>query len=141
MNNPQMPLAYNNVTADMQAEIQHSFIMRVYGWMTAGLVITTMAALFTLSVPGLLDAILSNMLVFLGLIVLELVVVVVLTRAINNFSPALAGLIFAGYAAGLNGVTLSIILLVYTGTSVALTFGITACTFGIMTLFWLHHPA
>jgi FtsH-binding integral membrane protein len=134
MNNPQIPLAYNNQTTDMQAETQHSFIMRVYGWMTAGLIITAMAALVTLSLPGFLDAILSNTLVFIGLIVLELVVVVVLTRAINNFSPALAGLIFAGYAA-LNGVTLAIILLLYTGASVALTFGVTACTFGIMTLF------
>jgi len=134
MNNPQVPLAYNNISADMQAEIQHSFIMRVYGWMTAGLIITAMAALMTLSLPGLLEAILSNMLVFFGLIIAELVVVFVLTRAINNFSPALAGLIFAGYAL-LNGVTLSIVLLAYTETSVALTFGVTACTFGIMTLF------
>ncbi len=134
MNNPQLPLAYNNQTTTMQEEIQHSFIMRVYGWMTAGLIVTAMAALVTLSVPGLLEAIVSNMIVFLGLIILELVVVVVLSRAINSFSPTVAALIFAGYAA-LNGVTLSIVLLVYTETSAFLTFGITACTFGIMTLF------
>ena len=134
MNNPQMPLAYNNQTTVMQEEIQHSFIMRVYGWMTVGLVVTAMAALMTLSLPGLLEAILSNMFVFLGLIIGELVVVIVLTRAINSFSPAMAGLIFTGYAV-LNGITLSIVMLVYTETSVALTFGITACTFGIMTLF------
>jgi uncharacterized protein len=134
MNNPQLPLTYNNQSTDLQAEIQHSFIMRVYGWMAFGLIITAMAALMTLSIPGLLMAIVSNTFVFLGLVISELVVVVVLSRAINRFSPAVAGLVFTGYAI-LNGITLSILMLVYTDTSVALTFGITACTFGIMTLF------
>ncbi len=41
---------------------------------------------------------------------------------------------FAGYAV-LNGVTLSVLTLVYTASSIATAFGITACTFGIMTLF------
>jgi FtsH-binding integral membrane protein len=46
----------------------------------------------------------------------------------------LASWLFMGYAV-LNGVTLSIIFLVYASESIAVTFGITACTFGIMTLF------
>lgn len=134
MNNPQIPLTYNNQSIDQQEEIQHAFILRVYGWMTFGLIVTAMAALMTLSIDGLVQAIVSNPLVFFGLIISELVVVVVLSRAINRFSPVVAGLVFTGYAI-LNGITFSIILLVYTSTSVALTFGITACTFGIMTLF------
>jgi len=134
MNNPQIPLTYNNQSIDQQEEIQHAFILRVYGWMTFGLIVTAMAALMTLSIDGLMQAIVSNPFVFFGLIISELVVVVVLSRAINRFSPVVAGLVFTGYAI-LNGITFSIILLVYTSTSVALTFGITACTFGIMTLF------
>jgi FtsH-binding integral membrane protein len=131
---PQAPLLYNNQTAEMQAGIQRSFITRVYAWMTAGLVITALTAFMTLSLPGLLEAILSNMIVFFGLLIGELVMVIVLTRAINSLSPTMAGLLFAAYAV-LNGVTLSLVMLVYTESSVAVTFGVTACTFGIMTLF------
>ena len=134
MNNPQAPLSYNNQVTGTQEEIQHAFITRVYGWMTAGLIVTTMAALLTASVPALMDAIQSNPFIFLGLIVTELVVVVVLTWAINRFSPLMAGLLFIGYAV-LNGITFSVILLMYTPVSIGLTFGVTACTFGIMTLF------
>jgi len=130
----QSPSVYNNQSSTMQQEIQRSFIMRVYGWMTAGLLITAAVAFLTLTLPGLLEAIIYNQLLFFGLLIGELVMVVVLTRAINRFSPALAGLFFAGYAA-LNGVTLSIVFLAYTDISIALTFGLTACTFGIMTLF------
>jgi uncharacterized protein len=134
VNNPQVPLPYNNQLSGTQEEVQRSFITRVYGWMAAGLAVTTMAALLTLSLPGLLDAILSSPVIFMGLIISELVVVIVLSRAINRFSPMVAGLIFLGYAV-LNGVTFSVILLIYTPVSVALTFGVTACTFGAMTLF------
>jgi FtsH-binding integral membrane protein len=41
---------------------------------------------------------------------------------------------FLGYAA-LNGVTLSMIFLVYTGSSIVSAFGITAITFGIMCIY------
>ncbi len=134
MNNPQVPSVYNYQATEMQAEAQRGFILRVYAWMVLGLAITAGAAFATLAIPGLMEAIFSNTPVFFGLLIGELVMVVVLTAAINRFPPMVATLIFAGYAA-LNGVTLSFLMLVYTGTSVALTFGITACTFGIMTLF------
>lgn len=134
MNNPQFPTVYNLQSTEMQEEIQRSFILRVYAWMVIGLAITAAAAFVTLTLPGLLEAILATPLIFFGLLIGELVLVVVLTAAINRFSPLTASLIFGGYAV-LNGVTLSLLMLIYTGTSVALTFGITACTFGIMTLF------
>jgi FtsH-binding integral membrane protein len=118
----------------MQAETQRNFILRVYGWMTFGLFVTAAAALSTWVIPGLMRALVTNQVLFFGLIIGELLLVMVLSGAVNRFSPAVAGLIFTGYAI-LNGVTLSILMLVYTSTSIALTFGITACTFGIMTLF------
>jgi FtsH-binding integral membrane protein len=122
------------MSAEMQAETQRNFILRVYGWMTFGLFITAAAALFTWAIPGVMKALVTNRILFFGLIIGELVMVMVLSAAINRFSPVVAGLIFTGYAI-LNGVTLSILMLVYTSTSIALTFGITACTFGIMTLY------
>ena len=133
MNYNQAPSVYNQQSVEAQEAAQRSFILRVYGWMAVGLVVTALAALFTVATP-LIDILVSNMILFFGLMIGELVLVVVLSRAINRFSGMTAGLVFLAYSV-LNGVTLSIILLVYTSTSIALTFGITACTFGIMTLF------
>lgn len=134
MNTPQMPSVYNLQASEAQAEIQRGFLMRVYAWMTFGLFITAGAALATLAIPGLLQALVSNTIVFFGLLIAELVVVVVLSAAVGRLSPAVAGLLFAAYAV-LNGVTFSIFMLVYTSSSIAVTFGVTAATFGIMTLF------
>jgi FtsH-binding integral membrane protein len=108
--------------------------MRVYAWMAFGLLMTAGAALFTISTPGLLMAIVTNRILFLGLLGGELLLVVVLSAAVNKVSAVMAGLLFFGYAV-LNGVTLSVLILLYTQSSIAVTFGVTACTFGIMTLF------
>jgi FtsH-binding integral membrane protein len=115
-------------------EIQRSFITRVYAWMTMGLVITAGASLFTLYTESILMTIVSNRWVFFGLIIAELGLVIFLTAAINRLTPVLAGLAFFGYA-GLNGLTLSILFLVYTSASIIETFFICACMFGIMSLF------
>jgi FtsH-binding integral membrane protein len=134
MNNWQSPSVYNNQAVEQQAEIQRSFIVRVYGWMTVGLIVTTVAALWTIYTPGLLHTIVTTPILFFGLLMAELVLVIVLTAAVNRMTPAIAGLTFIGYAT-LVGVTFSILMVVYTASSIASTFGITACTFGIMTLF------
>ncbi len=134
MNIPPSQSIFNQQASETQAEIQRSFITRVYGWMTLGLLITAAAAAVTLYTPGLMEALFSNSLVFFGLIGGELILVLVLSAAVNRLSPAVAALLFVGYAA-LNGVTLSLLMLIYTATSIAVTFGVTACTFGIMTLF------
>jgi uncharacterized protein len=134
MNTPQVPSIFNNQASEMQAEIQRGFISRVYAWMTFGLILTAAAAFVTVSIPELLMAIVTNRILFFGLVIGELVLVMVLSGAINRFPPAVAGLLFAGYAV-LNGITISILMLIYTEASIAITFGVTACTFGIMTLF------
>lgn len=133
MNTPQIPSIYNVQATEMQEETQRNFILRVYAWMTFGLIVTAAAAFLTLA-TGLIEIIATNRILFFGLIIGELLLVMVLSGAVNRFSPSVAGLLFSGYAV-LNGVTLSILVLVYTSTSIALTFGITACTFGIMTLY------
>lgn len=116
-----------------QEDIQRRFIVRVYGWMTMGLIVTAVTAFLTLAIPGLLPVLLSNQLVFLGLFLVEILMVGLLSGLVNRLSPVVAGMLFIGYAI-LNGVTLSIVMLIYTASSVATVFGITACTFGIMTL-------
>ena len=52
----------------------------------------------------------------------------------QKISAASAGIVFLLYAI-LNGITFSLIFLIYTSSSIALTFLITAGTFGIMSLY------
>jgi FtsH-binding integral membrane protein len=134
MNTPQIPSVYNAPSADVQEEIQRGFIARVYGWMTLGLIVTAVAAFLTLTNEMIFSAIMSNRLILYGLLGGELLLVLVLSATVNRLSTPVAGLMFALYAA-LNGVIFSVLTLVYTGDSILITFGVTACTFGIMTLF------
>jgi hypothetical protein len=102
--------------------------------MAGGLALTAVVALFTVSSPALLQAIFGNRLVFYALIFAELGLVFAVTGAISRLSPAAATGLFLLYA-GLNGVTLSAIFLVYTGSSLAATFFVTAGMFGSMSLY------
>ncbi len=113
---------------------QNSLIRQVYAWMGAGLALTSLLALVTVSSPALLNAVVGNRLLFYGLILGELGLVFVLSGAIARLSATAATLLFLGYSA-LNGVTLSVIFLVYTADSIASTFVITAGMFGAMSAY------
>jgi uncharacterized protein len=113
---------------------QNALIRQVYAWMGAGLTITSIMALVTLSSPVVLTAITENRLVFYGLMVGELALVFTLSGAINRLSATTATLLFVAYSA-LNGVTLSIMALVYTANSITSTFVITAGMFGAMSIY------
>jgi FtsH-binding integral membrane protein len=113
---------------------QNALVRQVYAWMGAGLTITAVMALITLSSPAILNAVLGNKLVFYGLMIGELALVFTLSGAINRLSEATATLIFIAYSA-LNGVTLSVVTLVYTANSITSTFVITAGMFGAMSVY------
>ncbi len=113
---------------------QNSLVRQVYAWMGAGLAITAIMALVTLSSPALFTAVVGNRLVFYGLMFGELALVFTLSGAINRLSASTATLIFIAYSA-LNGVTLSVVALVYTSSSITSTFVTTAGMFGAMSVF------
>lgn len=124
-----------NSIALSQTEIeQRSFIQKVYWWMSSALIITGLVALFTVSTPSLINAIFGNNILFFGLIIGEIGLVVYISRSIGKMSAQTATFAFIGYSA-LNGLTLSVIFLIYTATSIASTFFITAGTFGIMSIY------
>jgi FtsH-binding integral membrane protein len=102
--------------------------------MGAGLAITAVLALATLSSQALIQAITGNRLLFYGLMIGELALVFTLSGAIDRLSTTVATLLFVAYS-GLNGVTLSILALVYTADSIASTFVITAGMFGAMSIY------
>jgi FtsH-binding integral membrane protein len=121
-------------SADQAIIKQNEFIRQVYAWMGAGLTITAVMALFTLASPVIIQALAGNRLLFYGMMIGELVLVFSLVGAVNRLSPAVATLLFVAYSA-LNGVTLSILALVYTANSIASTFVITAGMFGAMSVY------
>lgn len=115
---------------------ERSLLKNVYLWMTAGLALTGIVALFIASRPSLVMTLVRNPALFFGLIVAEFLLVFFLSSRIQSLSPGAATLGFAVYAI-LNGVTLSLIFLAYTGSSIARVFFITAGAFGGMSLYAL----
>jgi uncharacterized protein len=116
------------------SDAERTFMAAVYRWMTAGLAVTTLVALYVASSEPLLQAIYGNRFVLIGLMVVELGLVVALSAAAQRLSAGAAGGMFLLYSA-LNGATLAGILLVYTGASVGLAFASTAGTFGVMSVY------
>jgi len=104
------------------------FMSRVYTWMTGGLCITGIVAWNVSGNPELVQAIFGNRLLFWGLVIAQLGAVAVLAGLINRISALTATLIYFLYA-GLTGLTLSGIFLVYTGSSIAEVFAVTAFGF------------
>lgn len=117
------------------AELEvRAFMTKVYQWMTAGLAVTGGIAWYMASNPAMIRNLVRVPFLFFGLIILEFVAVVVLAGWVRRMSSGTASLIFLSYAA-LNGVTLSIIFLVYTQSSIANAFFVTAGTFAVMSLY------
>ncbi len=115
-------------------DAERRFMAAVYRWMTLGLALTALVAWSVATSETALRLVLGNRIVFFGLILGELALVVALSAAAARMSSAVAGGLFLLYAA-LNGATLSVVLLVYTGASVALAFVSTAGMFGAMSLY------
>ena len=116
------------------AERVSAFLQKVYGWMFLGLAVTAVVASTIAGSPALLQHIFSNQFLYFGLILAELGLVFYLSAKAQTLAPNMAMTLFIVYSA-LNGVTLSFILLVYTGESIATTFLVTAGMFGAMALY------
>lgn len=107
-------------------------LRRVYVWMALGLLVTAGTAAFV-SVSPLFQVLAGQPLLFFVLMFAELGLVMGLSWGINRISPATAMLLFFVYAA-LNGVTFSMLFVVYTLGSVAGTFLATGALFGVMSV-------
>jgi FtsH-binding integral membrane protein len=101
--------------------------------MTLALVITGATAYGVATSPGIQMALFSNQLLFWGLVIAEFALVIGISAAINRLSLTTATLMFILYSV-INGAMLSSIFLIYTMSSIASVFFITAGTFGVMAL-------
>lgn len=120
----------NSVSKAAQSTLMRS----VYTWMTLALVITGLTAMYMAKSLTLLNMMMQNSMIFWGLLIAEVALVMYLSVRINKISFTTATLLFIAYSI-LNGATLSILFLLYTMSSIATTFFVTAGTFGVMALY------
>ncbi|MEO1067381.1 MAG: Bax inhibitor-1/YccA family protein [Pseudomonadota bacterium] len=138
--------------ADMERQVQYgnrarvdegidqglrSYMLSVYNYMAVGLLITGVAAYGMYSAmvgnPELAQTLFGSPLKWVVMLA-PLAFVMVLSFGIHKMSVSTAQLVFWTYAAVM-GVSISWILLVFTGESVVRTFFITAASFGALSLY------
>ncbi len=110
-----------------------AFMAQVYGWMSCGLLLTAFTAWFV-NGSALQETILTNSILFFGLIIAQLGLVFFLSGMVNKISGSLATTLFMLYSV-LTGLTLSVVFMQYTGASIGSTFVVTAGTFGAMSVY------
>jgi len=102
--------------------------------MFAALLVTAAASFAVAGSYPLQQLIFGNIFIFYGLIIAELVFVVAVAAGINRISPVVANVLFFGYAI-INGLTLSVIFLVYDIGVIYHAFAVSALMFAGMALF------
>jgi len=122
------------VAGTATAERVTAFLRKVYGWMCLGLGITALVAYGIMGTPGLVQSLVANHLVFLALFVAQIGLVFFLSARVDRLAPSTAAVLFVIYSA-LTGVTLSVLLLAYTGASITTTVVVTAGMFGALAVF------
>jgi FtsH-binding integral membrane protein len=121
-----------------------AYMIRVYNYMAAGVALTGLVAWFTFS-AAVTDAGGSMQLTSFGhaifqsplmwvFVLAPLALVFALSYGINRLSAGTALMLFFVYA-GLLGLSLASIFLVYTGASITRVFFISAATFGALSLY------
>lgn len=119
---------------EKESSLSYAFpalMRKVYVWMAMALAITGICAYGVAGSPSILQMIYGNPMTIWILFAAELGLVFYTTARINRLSLTTATTLFIIYSA-LNGVTLSSIFLVYSMSSIAKVFFITAGTFGAM---------
>ena len=111
-----------------------ALMRKVYVWMTMALAITGICAYGVATSPNIMQMIYGNSMTIWVLFIVELGLVFYTTARIQKLSLTTATTLFIIYSA-LNGVTLSGIFMVYSMTSIAKVFFITAGTFAAMALY------
>jgi len=113
--------------------VENTFIRAVYGWMFAGLLLSALAALWTIASAPMRQLVLGTPGIFLALLVAELGLVFWLSAGVARMGPSTAAGVFLVYSL-MNGLTLSGILLAYATATIVPAFMVAASMFGVMSL-------
>ena len=109
-------------------------VNKSFMWMFVGLMCTGITSLLVASNSAIVSLLFSNSLAFFGLIIAELALVFFLSARIQKLSYGVALSLFLLYAF-LNGIMLSVIFLIYTASSISVTFFTTSVLFGVMAMY------
>jgi uncharacterized protein len=122
------------VTADQAIDQGlRSYMLRVYNYMTLGLLLTGVAAYFVANTPALYNVLFGTPLVW-AVIFAPLALVFLLSFGINRMSASTAQMVFWLYSA-LVGISLATIFIIYPMGDIARVFFITAASFGALSLY------
>ncbi len=111
-----------------------SFMYGVYAWMTCALVLTACTAYYIALVPQVFAIIYGNGFTLFGLFLVQIGLIVGLSRFLHRMTLTTALLMFLCYAT-LVGATLSVVFHVYTTASIFSAFLTTAGMFGGMSIY------
>jgi FtsH-binding integral membrane protein len=123
----------SQISSTQTQSVVGAFMTKVYSWMTLALFITGIVAMYVASSEQLLSIVFGTKYMFMGLILAQLGVVWYLSARVSKLSYTTAIIMFILYSV-LSGITLSSIFIIYTASSIASTFFITAGTFAVMSL-------
>lgn len=133
-------MSYNNRNDTLQAaalgglnESLRNYMQRIYNYMASGLAVAGFVAYAITSSPTAINLIFGTPLLYVVMF-LPLVLVIGFSTRIHAMSAATAQIMFWVYAAAV-GASLSSVLLIYTATSVARIFFITAGMFAVTSLY------
>jgi FtsH-binding integral membrane protein len=132
-----MPFSRNTpipYSPDHIATEQANFMRKVYGYMSAGLGATALTSWGLSQSTDAMNYLMMNSWLFFALLIAEFILVSVLAAAVRNVRAPTAAAMFFGYSV-LNGVTLSLLFLLYTKASLMATFVVSAGTFGAMSAY------
>ncbi len=113
---------------------QNLLLRSVYNWMTLGLFVSGLTAYFVAASPAIQEMIFGNSFTVWILFLIELGLVFTISGAIRRLTSGTAATLFLLFSF-INGLTLSSIFLIYTMTSIAATFFVTALTFGVTSFY------
>ena len=129
-------MPYSSYGVDSLEQVNAIF-RKVYQYMAIGLILTALTAWFSASSPAMIRMLFSSQTPLIILAIAEIGLVIYLGAAINKLAASTAFMLFAIYSI-LNGMTCSVVLLVYTGESVYKAFLSTAGMFGAMSIYGLY---
>ena len=124
----------NELRNTAAVSLTNSVMRRVYFKMFLAMIVTAVTSVFVAGNEAILTLIFSSRVAPIVLLVLQVGVVLILSGRIQKLNTGTASLLFYLYSV-LTGVTLSVILLVYTASSIAQTFFITAAVFAAMSIY------
>ena len=127
-------LDFNSIESTRYSDSVVATLMRnVYIWMTLALVITGLTAMVTAKSEALMTFIFTNNWALIALMILQLGLVFYFSARLNRVSFSTATAVFILYSA-ITGLTFSSIFVVFSMSSIATTFFITAGMFAAMAL-------